>query len=47
MILNPLQLAPFWLYKLVAKNVHLATIFLQLVAKKTTESIINFEPCFK
>ena len=34
----------FWLYKLVTENLHLATIFLQLVAKKRPKDFFNFEP---
>jgi len=29
----------------VTKNLHLATIFLQLVAKRRLEDFFNFEPC--
>ena len=35
----------FWLYKLATKNFHLATIFLQLVAKRWLKDFFNFEPC--
>ena len=37
--------APFTLYRLVTKSLHLATIFLQLVAKRRPEDVFNFEPC--
>ena len=37
--------ASFTLYKLATKNLHLATIFLQLVAKRRPEDFFNFEPC--
>ena len=40
-----LQAASFTLYKLATKNLHLATIFLQLVAKRRPEDFFNFEPC--
>ena len=33
------------LYKLATKNLHLATTFLQLVAKRRPEDFFNFEPC--
>ena len=33
------------IYKLATKNLHLATIFLQLVAKRRPEDFFNFEPC--
>ena len=36
--------ASFTLYKLATKNLHLATIFLQLVAKRRPEDFFNFEP---
>ena len=39
--------ASFTLYKLATKNLHLATIFLHLVAKKRPEDFFNFEPCVK
>ena len=35
----------FWLYKLATKNLHLATKFLQLVAKRRSNDFFNFEPC--
>ena len=35
----------FTLYELATKNLHLATIFLQLVAKRRPEDFFNFEPC--
>ena len=37
--------ASFTLYKLATKNLHLATIFLQLVANRRPEDFLNFEPC--
>ena len=37
--------ASFTLYKPATKNLHLATIFLQLVAKRRPEDFFNFEPC--
>ena len=33
------------IFKLVTKNLHLATIFLQLAAKRRPEDFFNFEPC--
>ena len=36
--------APFTLYKVATKNLHPATIFLQLVAKRRPEDFFNFEP---
>ena len=39
--------ASFTLYKLATKNLHLATIFLQLVAKRRPENFSNFEPWFQ
>ena len=41
-----LRAASFTLYELATKNLHLATIFLQLVAKRRPEDFFNFEPCF-
>ena len=35
----------FTLYKLATKNLHLATIFLQVVAKRWPENFVNFKPC--
>ena len=37
----------FCLYKLATKNLLLATIFLQLVAKRRPSDFFNFEPCIK
>ena len=37
--------ASFTLYELATKNLHLVTIFLQLVAKRRPEDFFNFEPC--
>ena len=37
--------ASFTLYKMATKKLHLATIFLQLVAKRRPEDFFNFEPC--
>ena len=37
----------FTFYKLATKNLHLATIFLQLVAKRRPENFSNFEPWFQ
>ena len=37
--------ASFTLYKLATKNLHLATIFLQVVAKRRPENFVNFKPC--
>ena len=37
--------ASFTFYKLATKNLHLATIFLQLVAKRRRKDFFNFEPC--
>ena len=36
--------ASFTLYKLATKNLHLATIFLRLVATRRPEDFFNFEP---
>ena len=33
------------IYKLATKHLHLATIFLQLAAKRRPEDFFNFEPC--
>ena len=33
------------IYKLATKTLHLATIFLQVVAKRRLEDFFNFEPC--
>ena len=38
--------ASFTYYKLVTKNLHLATTFLRLVAKRRPEDFFNFEPWF-
>ena len=35
-----------YIYKLATENLHLATIFLQLVAKRRPEDFFNFEPCY-
>ena len=35
----------FTLYKLVTKNLHLVTIFLQVVARRRLENFVNFKPC--
>ena len=35
------------IYKLATKNLHLATTFLQLVAKRRPEDFFNFEPCIR
>ena len=40
-----LRAASFTLYELATKNLHLATIFLPLVAKRRPEDFFNFEPC--
>ena len=47
MILNTSQhfIIFFLLYKLVTKNLHLATIFLRLVAKRRLKDFFYFEPC--
>ena len=37
--------ASFTYYKLATKNLHLATTFLRLVAKRRPEDFFNFEPC--
>ena len=37
--------ASFTLYKLATKNLHLATIFLQVVTKRRPENFVNFKPC--
>ena len=37
--------ASFTLYKLATKNLHLATIFLQVVAKRRPENFVYFKPC--
>ena len=39
------ELRHFTLYKLATKNLHLATIFLQVVAKRRPENFVNFKPC--
>ena len=39
-----LRAASFTLHELATKNLHLATIFLQLVAKRRPEDFFNFEP---
>ena len=35
----------YTIYKLATKNLHLATIFLQLVTKRRPEEFFNFQPC--
>ena len=37
--------ASFTFYKLATKNLHLATIVLQLVAERRPDDFFNFEPC--
>ena len=34
-----------YIYKLATENLHLATIFLQLVAKRRPDDFFNLEPC--
>ena len=44
-ISEALRAASFTLYELATKNLYLATIFLQLIAKWRPEDFFNFEPC--
>ena len=42
-----LRAASFTLHELATKNLHLVTIFLQLVAKRRPEDFFNFEPWYQ